>query len=52
MATVCLWLQMEASVFQIISSLSRIKGEKKERKVFKNQNERKFDYIIFDMEKC
>lgn len=31
MATVCLWVQMEAGVFQIISGLSRIREKKKKK---------------------
>lgn len=50
MATVCLWVQMEAGVFQIISGLSRIREKKGEREKFlKNQDERKSD--AFYMEK-
>lgn len=32
MATVCLWVQMEARVFQIISGLSRIREKKKKKR--------------------
>lgn len=50
MATLCLWVQMEAGVFQIISGLSRIRKKKKEEreKFLKNQDERKPDTFYIE----